>query len=431
MPFDPATEIQNHLVFGEYGDVNPSICDSSTYTFLSVAKMEEMFEHEMEGCFLYSRHWNPTNKALADALARMEAGEAAMVTASGMAAISTTLLQLCGAGDEIVSGRTIYGGTYALLANFLPRLGITTRFVDLASDAALRRALTPRTRVLYCETLNNPLLEVADIPRLARIAKEHGIALVVDNTFSPLIVSPLRLGADIVVHSMTKFINGTSDCVAGCIVSTHDFVAGLGDITSGASMLLGPVLDSTRAASVLKNLHSLHIRMIRHSANAMFLAERFAALGFDVHYPGLPRHPQHELLTRLMNSGFGYGGIVAVDVGTKAKADALMLTMQEQKVGYLAVSLGYFRTLFSAPGHSTSSEIPEQERTRMGLSDGLIRFSVGLDNDIERTWRTIERCLGMVGLIPGRPDGAAVAHPDELEQLEDELVHAESFENED
>lgn len=398
MAFDPATEIQNFLAFGEFGDVNPSVCDSSTYTFMSVERMEEVFDHEIEGCFLYSRHWNPTNRALAAALARMEAGESAQVMASGMGAISSTLLELCSAGDEIVSGRTIYGGTYALLANLLPRFGIATRFIDLTDEAAVRAAVTKKTRVIYSESVSNPLLDVADIEMLSRVAKESGATLVVDNTFSPLILSPLRLGADIVVHSMTKFINGTSDCVAGCVVSSHDFITRLNDINRGPSMLLGPVLDSIRAASILKNLHSLHIRMVRHSANALYLAEKFRDAGLDVHYPGLPTHPQHALMSRVMNQGFGFGGIIAVDIGAEAKANLLMKRMQEEKIGYLAVSLGYFKTLFSPPGHSTSSEIPAEERHKMGMGDGLIRFSVGLDNDIRRTWSTIEGLLREVGV---------------------------------
>lgn len=399
MTFDPATEVQNFLVFGEFGGVNPSICDSSTYTFLSAARMEELFEHEAEGCFLYSRHWNPTNKYLSDALARMESGEAAQVMASGMAAISSTLLQLCSSGDEIVASRTIYGGTYALLANLLPRFGITTRFVDLFDEQAVREAMTSSTRVLFCESMSNPLLEVIDIPKLAVIAREHRVQFVVDNTFSPLILSPLRIGADIVIHSMTKFINGTGDCIAGCVVSSHDFVSQLIDINSGPSMLLGPVLDSIRAAGILKNLHNLHVRIARHSENALYLARRFQEAGLVVYYPGLESHPQHQLISRLMNPGFGFGGIVAVDVGDTATADSLMMLMQEKKVGYLAVSLGYFKTLFSSPGHSTSSEIPIEERHRMGMSDGLIRFSVGLDNDIEQTWNTVNSCLQELGIV--------------------------------
>lgn len=397
--FDPSNAIQDFLVFGEFGDVNPSITDSSTFTFMSPDRMEELFEHEIEGCFLYSRHWNPTNKFLSDALARMEDSEAAQSKASGMAAISSTIIQICNSGDEVISSRTIYGGTYALFKNFLPRLGIKTHFVDLGNLDRVRSLINDKTRAIYCESVTNPLLEVSDIPALASIAREYGIKLIVDNTFSPMILSPIRLGADIVVHSLTKYINGTSDCVAGAVCASDDFIHQLTDINSGASMLFGAVLDSTRAASILKNLHSLHLRMRQHSSNAQFLAENFRELGLKVHYPGLPDHPQHELLKSLMNPGYGYGGMIAIDVGSLERANQLMTRMQQEKVGYLAVSLGYFKTLFSSPGHSTSSEIPVEERVKMGLSDGLVRFSVGLDNDIEHTLERIKRCLEDTGSI--------------------------------
>ncbi|MGD9589175.1 MAG: aminotransferase class I/II-fold pyridoxal phosphate-dependent enzyme [Pyrinomonadaceae bacterium] len=397
--FDPSSAIQDFLVFGEFGDVNPSITDSSTYTFMSPERMEELFDHEIEGCFLYSRHWNPTNKYLSDALARMEDSEAAQAKASGMAAISSTIIQLCGSGDEVISSRTVYGGTYALFKNLLPRLGIKVNFTDLNDTHAVRSLINERTRVIYCESISNPLLDVADLPELALIAKENGLKLVVDNTFSPMILSPIRIGADVVVHSLTKFINGTSDCVAGAVCASSEFVHQLTDINAGASMLLGAVLDSTRAASILKNLHSLHLRMRQHSFNAMFLAERFRELGLRVFYPGLPDHPHHGLLTRLMNPGYGYGGMLALDVGSLDKANGLMTRMQQEKVGYLAVSLGYFKTLFSSPGHSTSSEIPAEEREHMGLSDGLVRFSIGLDNDIEHSFERIKRCLEDVRVI--------------------------------
>jgi methionine-gamma-lyase len=163
-------------------------------------------------------------------------------------------------------------------------------------------------------------------------------------------------------------------------------------------MLLGPVLDSIRAASLLKNIHSLHIRMAKHSENALYLARDLEQAGLSVFYPGLESHGQHELIKHLMNPGFGFGGMVAVDVGDKTTAKKLMTRMQEMKVGYLAVSLGYYKTLFSAPGHSTSSEIPSEERSKMGMSDSLVRFSVGLDNDIERTCKIIHGCLAEVGL---------------------------------
>ncbi len=391
--FDPSSRIQDYLVFGEFGDVNPSITDSSTYTFMSPERMEELFEHEIEGCFLYSRHWNPTNKYLAKALARMEDSESAQVSASGMAAISSSLLQLCESGTEIISAHTIYGGSYALFKNFLLRLEIKVHFVDIQNLDEVASKINDKTRVIYCESISNPLLEIADIPRLSALAKANNVKLVVDNTFSPLILSPIRLGADVVVHSMTKFINGTSDCVAGAVCASDEFIHQLTDINSGAAMLLGPVLDSTRAASILKNLHSLHLRMRQHSANAQFLAEKFTKLGLKVFYPGLPEHPQYELLNSMMNQGYGYGGMLALDVGNLELANKLMTRMQQEKVGYLAVSLGYFKTLFSPPGHSTSSEIPKEERDQMGLSEGLIRFSIGLDNDINHTFERIKRCL--------------------------------------
>lgn len=397
--FDPASRIQDYLVFGEFGDVNPSITDSSTYTFMSPERMEESFEHEIEGCFLYSRHWNPTSKFLSNALARMEDSESAQVVASGMAAITSAILQICRSGDEIVAAHTIYGGTYAFLKNLLPKYGITVKFVDIQNLEEVKSAINPKTKAVYCETISNPLLEVADIPELSRITNEAGVQLIVDNTFSPMIVSPIRLGADIVVHSLTKFINGTSDCVAGCICATDEFIHQLTDINAGTTMLLGPVLDSTRAASILKNLHSLHLRMKQHSRNAHFLAEQFEHMGLTVHYPGLPSHPQYQLLESIMNEGFGFGGMITLDAGDAATAKAFMRKLQEEKVGYLAVSLGYFKTLFSMPGHSTSSEIPEEERFEMGLSDGLVRFSIGLDNDIEHTLARIKRCLLDVGLV--------------------------------
>ena len=393
MKFDPSSKIHDYLVFGEFGGVNPSITDSSTYTFLSPEKMEELFEHEIEGCFLYSRHWNPINKSLSEALARFEDTESAQVTASGMGAINCAVMQLCNTGDEIVSAHTIYGGTYALFKNFLPKFGIETKFVSIVNLDEVKSAITEKTRILFCETISNPLLEVANIPELSKIAKENNLTLVVDNTFSPMIVSPARLGADIVIHSMTKFINGTSDCVAGCICASNDFINQINDINSGSSMLLGTVLDSYRAASILKNLHSLHIRMQKHSENAMYFAEQFKKLGYKVFYPGLKEHSQHELLKNLMNDGFGYGGIVALDLQDEDKAKKLMALMQDEKVGYLAVSLGYFKTLFSSPSHSTSSEIPDEEQKEIGLTKGLIRFSVGLDNDIEESFRRIKKCL--------------------------------------
>ncbi|MBC8196888.1 MAG: aminotransferase class I/II-fold pyridoxal phosphate-dependent enzyme [Candidatus Marinimicrobia bacterium] len=393
MKFDPASEIQDHHVFGEFGGVNPSITDSSTFTFLKPDTMNELFDHEIEGCFLYSRHWNPSNKYLSEALSKMEGTESAQVTASGISAIACTILQICKHGDEIISSRTIYGGTWALFKNILPRFGINVKFIDVTNLETLKESINESTKLIYCETLSNPLLDVSDIPSLSNIAKENNLKLVVDNTFSPMVVTPYKLGADVVIHSMTKYINGASDCVAGCICASQNFINELTDINNGMTMLLGPVLDSFRSSSILKNLNTLHVRMKQHSKNAKFISENLDKLGYNIFYPGLNAHPQHKLMKTIMNADFGFTGMFGVDVGSLKNAEFILEEMQNEKIGYLAVSLGYYKTLFSLPGSSTSSEIPEDEQNKMGLSPGIIRFSIGLDNDIERTFNRIKKCL--------------------------------------
>jgi methionine-gamma-lyase len=399
MKFNPADDIQDLQYFGEFGGVNPSISDSSTYTFLSAKTMFDTFEGNADGCYLYSRHSSPSNLYLGQALAAMEGTEAANVSASGMGAITPTLLQLCGSGDHIVSSRTIYGGTYAFLKNFSPRLGIKTTFVDITKMDKVEAAITSETKVLYCETVSNPLLEIADISSLAKIAKKHNIKLVVDNTFSPLSVSPAKIGADIVIHSLTKYINGSSDTLGGVTCASREFIDSLKNVNNGASMLLGPTMDSLRSASVMKNLRTLHIRMKQHSHNAMYLAERFEKDGLKVVYPGLKSHSSHTLYASMINPEYGFGGMMTLDVGTLDKANELMELMQSRKLGYLAVSLGFYKTLFSAPGTSTSSEIPLEEQVAMGLTDGLIRFSIGLDNNIERTYQMMKECMVELGVL--------------------------------
>ncbi len=392
----PAHALEDLQFFGEFGGVNPSIEDSSTYTFMKADQMAELFEKEKEGCYLYSRHWNPTTAYLSKALARMEFTEAAIATASGMAAITCTILQLCKPGDEIICSRMIYGGTYAFLKNIASKLGINTIFVDMRDLDSVAKLITPNTKLIYTESMSNPLLEISDIPALSALSKKHNLTLVVDNTFSPLLISPALLGADIVIHSLTKFINGTSDTIGGIICGKKEFIAQLSDVNSGTVMLLGPVLDSIRAASILKNLHSLPIRMEQHSRNALYLATALEKQGEQVFYPGLASHPQHQLLSDIKNEDFGFGGIVVLDMGTQARANQLMELMQDNNVGYLAVSLGFYKTLFSAPGSSTSSEIEESERMAMGLSNGLVRISVGLNYSAEDLTNKILDCLKQV-----------------------------------
>ena len=397
--FNAANNIQDLQYFGEFGGVNPSISDSSTYTFLSAKTMFDTFEGNTEGCYLYSRHSSPSNLYLAEALAQMEGTENANVTASGMGAITSTLLQLCKSGDHIISSRTIYGGTYAFMKNFLPDYNIKTSFVDITDLSAVENSINENTKVLFCETVSNPLLEIADLRELAKIAKKHNLKLIVDNTFSPLSISSQQLGADITIHSLTKFINGSSDAVGGVVCASSEFVNALKDVNSGACMLLGPTMDSLRAASILKNLRTLHIRIKKHSENAQYLAEKFEEDGLIVKYPGLKSHKQHELYLTMINKEYGFGGLLTLDVKTIEKANELMELMQKENLGYLAVSLGFYKTLFSASGSSTSSEISAEEQKEMGLSPGLIRMSVGLDHDIKRTYEKIKWCMQQVGVL--------------------------------
>lgn len=398
MSHKAVNELQDLQYFGEFGGVNPSISDASTYTFLSAKTMFDTFEANTEGCYLYSRHSSPSNLYLGEALAALEGTEMANVYASGMGAISAIIMQLCSTDDHIVSSRTIYGGSYAFLKKFIPKFNIDTSFVDITNITAVANAITPKTKMIFCESVSNPLLEVADITALGKIAKKHGILLVVDNTFAPLTIKPRALGANIIIHSLTKFINGTSDCVAGAVCSSKDFCLSLKDVNNGAGMLLGSTLDSLRAASILKNMRTLHLRIQKHSKNAMYLAKKFQEDGFRVAYPGLESHAGYTTIKKQMNSEYGFGGLMTLDVGSLENANALMELMQTEKLGYLAVSLGFYKTLFSAPGTSTSSEIPVKEQIAMGLSNGLIRLSVGLDSDIKRTYNKMSSCISRLGI---------------------------------
>jgi methionine-gamma-lyase len=399
MKSKPANKIQDLQFFGEFGGVNPSISDSSTYTFLSANSMSETFEGNTEGCYLYSRNSSPSNLYLEEACAAMEGTEAANVFSSGMGAITSTILQLCKSGDHIISSRTVYGGTYAFLKNFTPQLGIETDFVDITSLDDIQKLIKPNTKIIYCEVSSNPLLEIADIESISEIAKKYNLKLIVDNTFTPLSVSPAKNGADIVIHSLTKFINGTSDTIAGVVCSDKEFIHSLRDVNDGAFMLMGATMDSLRAASVLKNMRTLHIRIKKHSENAMYLAKSFEKDGIKAVYPGLESHPSHKVFSKMMNQEYGYGGMVTIDLGSLEIANKLMEKMQDKNLGYLAVSLGFYKTLFCAPGSSTSSEISDEEQKKMGLSEGLIRFSVGLDQDISRTYNGIKECLKEFNLI--------------------------------
>jgi len=365
--------------------------------------MPEIFEGirgpQKGGCFLYSRHFNPTVNVLARYLAAMEGTEAAVCTASGMSAISCALLQICRANDHIVSSRTVYGGTHALLDSLLPTMRTNTTFVDPTDTAAFEAAITDRTKVFYVEAVGNPTLKVADIPALSKIAKANGITLIVDNTFTPVMLSPAQLGADIVVYSLTKFINGASDLIGGAICASQDFVHQLMDLHHGRVMLLGPTMDPRVAYDVIQRLPHLPLRMKEHGRRAMALASTLHQWGAPVVYPGLKDHPQHHLMQTMINPSYGYGGMLTIDCGTQERAEELMSVLQnDEDFGYMAVSLGYFDTLMSCSSSSTSSEIPPEDQDAMGLSPGLLRVSVGVTGRLRDRIEQLERAVEKVGL---------------------------------
>jgi methionine-gamma-lyase len=390
--------------FGEHGGVNMSIEASTTFTAMHPDILAGMFHGETGpdkgGCYLYGRHFNPTVYSLSRQLAALEGTEAAYCTASGMAAISATLIQLCNTGDHIVSANTVYGGSYALLHDMLPvKNGITATLVDITDLEEVEAAITDKTRVLYAESIANPTLRVADIPALSEIAHRYGLKLVIDNTFSPLILSPKELGADIVVHSMTKFIGGASDHIAGAICADKEFILELMDLHTGALMLLGPTMDPQVAYDISLRIPHLALRMKEHGQRAQLFAERLKGLGLDVTYPGLPEHPDHALLGDLHCPDYGYGGILALDMGTEERANQLMDMLQnDYHFGYMAVSLGYFDTLMSCSGSTTSSEMTEEDKNEAGISPGLLRMSVGYTGTTEQRWRQLQTALERLGI---------------------------------
>lgn len=404
--FDPAESMaQMRHEFGEHGGVNLSIEASTTFTVMKAGTMPEIFSGHLGpdtgGCYLYGRHFNPTVYVLGREIAALEGAESGYCASSGMAAISSAILQVCGHGDHIVAGTALYGGTYALMNDFLPlKNGIRTTFVDSSDLAAVESAFTARTRVLYVESMSNPTLRIADIPALARIAHARGAVLIVDNTFAPMILSPIRLGADVVVHSLTKFMNGASDIIAGAVVGRTDFIKSMMDLHTGTLMLLGPTMDPQVAFAISTRLPHLGLRMAEHGRRALAFAERLADLGLDVCHPGLPSHRDHALFVGLANDGYGMGGILTLDLGTRERAEALMECLQnDQRFGYMAVSLGYFDTLMSCSAATTSSELPAEKLVEAGIAPGLLRMSVGITGSLEQRWSQLEAALRATGIL--------------------------------
>ncbi|XP_042506905.1 methionine gamma-lyase-like [Macadamia integrifolia] len=397
---DPAVALTTaRHEFGEHGGVNMSIEASATFTVMEPKTMNKMFAGELgpsQDFFIYSRHFNPTVMNLSRQIAALEGTEAAYCTSSGMAAISSVLMQLCNSGGHVVASSSLYGGTHALLNHFLPRVcNITTSFVDIRDHEMVKEAIVKgRTNVLYMESMSNPTLTVANIPELCRIAHDKGVKVVVDNTFTPMVLSPARLGADVVVHSVSKYISGGGDIIAGAVCGPASLVSSMMDLHQGALMLLGPTMNAKVAFELSERIPHLGLRMKEHCNRALVFATRMKKLGLKVIYVGLEEHPDHTLLKSMANQNYGFGGIICVDMETQEKADCLMNRLQNcTQFGLMAVSLGYYETLMSCSGSSTSSEMNEEEKKIAGISGGLIRMSIGYNGTLEQRWSQFERAL--------------------------------------
>lgn len=388
--------------FGEHGGVNMSIEASTTFTVMTPELMPEIFEGQLGpnegGCYLYGRHFNPTVFVLGRMIAAMEGAEQGYGTASGLSAIAAVIIQQCNGGGKVVSSNTLYGGTWALFNEYLPKnCGIQTTFVDIQNIESVALAMKNGAKVLFTESLSNPTLRTADIAALAEIAHANDALLVVDNTFTPMIFSPIQQGADVVVHSATKFISGASDVIAGAICCRKSFLDELMDLHTGSLMLLGPTMDPIVAFRLSLRLPHLAARMKEHSARALYISQQLRSFSQTVVYPGLEDHPDYRLFSTHANEEYGHGGIFTLDMKTAQQAHSLMDILQnEYRFGYIAVSLGYFETLMSCSGSSTSSEMDEEAQLEAGISPGLVRFSIGLTGSIEKRWEqlkeAIERC---------------------------------------
>lgn len=322
----------------------------------------------------YSRLTNPTVDALERGIADLEGADAALAFASGMAAIHGVLLASCRQGDHIVAPRAAYGGTFAMLKNVLPRYGITTTFVENGNHEGMRRAMQPNTRVLYAETITNPNLAVADLPALAEIAHAAGARLVVDNTFaSPYLARPIEQGADLVVHSASKYLGGHGDLIGGLIVGGREAIREAQHLLIEVGGTMAPFV----AWLVLRGMKSLAVRMRQHCSTALTVAEWLEGRDdvTNVRYPGLPSHPQHALAEQCLEHGFG--GMIAFEI---ADPERVVRFMDRLKLVARAGSLGDAHSLVIAPAHTTHRQMSPAERAEAGIADGFVRLSIGLED---------------------------------------------------
>ncbi|HVB57655.1 MAG TPA: aminotransferase class I/II-fold pyridoxal phosphate-dependent enzyme [Candidatus Acidoferrales bacterium] len=361
---------ENHFRAGE--PIGTPIARTSNFTFASTEEMKRCAGGN-SSAYIYTRYGNPTLAIAEEKIAALECGEAAVVTASGSAAISGALLAVLRAGDELIATRQLYGGTYRLLRDVFPRYGITVRYVE--SDlAGIERLVTPRTQALYIETPTNPTLRLVDIAKAAAFAQEWGLVSIIDNTFaSPVLQKPLKAGFNVVVHSATKYLAGHSDVIAGAAVGSHAMIKKVRECV----IQLGGSMDPEAAFLLIRGLKTLGIRVERQCQNAMIVAKYLAGHPkvARVHYPGLPSHPDYRLAKRQMQ---GFGAMLAFDL--KGGLPAARRFCDRVQIFLLAASLGGVESLVILPVYTSHQNMSPEELRGAGIGPGTVRVSVGLED---------------------------------------------------
>jgi cystathionine beta-lyase/cystathionine gamma-synthase len=364
--------------------LSPPVQLSAVYGIRDLAEVDALYSGESRG-FVYARDGHPNGEQLASTLAEMEGAESGLVCASGMGALTSVLLALIGTGDEIAISSEVYGKTTALVCGELSRFGVHSTNFDAGRAESLDAAIRPKTRAIVVETISNPLLRVADLAGLARVARSRGVAMIVDHTMAPLLCPPIALGADVVLHSLTKFIGGHSDAILGAVVGERSLIASAARVCSTLGINAGPF----ESWLVLRGMSTLGVRWSRMCETALDLAERFATNSRvrAVHYPGLAGHPDHSIANEIFVGG--YGAMLTIDLGNRESADRLIRNLSRIP---FAPSFGDVSTTVSHPATTSHRALTDSDRERIGITHGLVRVSVGLESagDI---WREFECAL--------------------------------------
>lgn len=372
--------------YTEFGENSEAIFLTSSFVFENAAQAAARFSGKEPGN-IYSRFTNPTVTMFQEKLAALEGAEYCVATASGMSAILATVMGLCSAGDHVVASRSIFGTSVQLFSNILARWGLQTTFVSLTDPEAWKTAVQPNTKLFFVETPSNPLTEVCDIQQLADIAHQHGALLAVDNCFcTPALQKPLALGADVIVHSATKYIDGQGRCLGGAVLGSKALL----EPVYGFLRTAGPTMSAFNAWVFLKGLETLFVRMEAHARNALELAQWLESQPgvARVYYPGLPSHPQHALAMRQQKNG---GAIVSFDV--KGGQEAAWRLIDATRMISITANLGDAKSTITHPATTTHSRVSAEARAAAGIGDGLVRVAVGLEHieDLKRDLAMLSR----------------------------------------